>query len=276
MERKLLRRRQIRLGPNKIRFWGILQPLLDGFKLIIKENLKISKSFFVLYFFRPLILWFSTFLLWTISNIFIFWFDTNWSFLFILCCLGLSVYGSLLAGWRSRRKYRSLGRIRASAQSISYEVILSLIFFLPSISYQTFNLINLFNSKKIIFFFLFTPVIILWILCSWAECNRAPFDFAEGESELVSGFNTEYSRVLFSILFISEYGSIIFFSWVTSLIWFYFYNFFYIFISLIFLCILRRASFPRFKYNELIELAWKILLPLIILILITPFLIFLL
>lgn len=213
----------------------------------------------------PLIIWFIIFFLWIFSCSFLFFsWNLRWGFFFLIVFLGLSVYGVILSGWGGSSKYRTLGAMRAAAQTISYEIVLSLILIILIIFSQNLNFGN-FSFK----FFLFSPFFFLWIFSIWAECNRAPFDFAEGERELVSGFNTEYSSVLFSILFISEYGIILFFSFFSNFIW---SPSFVISFFLIFLFILRRARLPRFKYNFLIELAWNKLLPFLLVCLFFPFL----
>lgn len=195
------------------------------------------------------------------------------SIIFIYIILRINIYPLLFSGWSSNRKYALLGSLRSVAQTISYEVRLALIlifYIVFCISFRIFLLlkINFFFLK----FLLFLPITGIWLISCIAETNRTPFDFAEGESELVSGFNIEYGRVIFALIFMSEYASIIFISiifrifflsYTTNSIIIYFFS-----TCIIIIWIWVRTTLPRYRYDKLINLAWKIYLPMVLLILI--------
>lgn len=266
IERKVLGYIQIRKGPNKIGLSGILQPFRDAIKLFRKEQTFPYISNFYIYYFSPVVNLLISLFLW-LSIPFLSWFlNFNFSILFFLCISSLSVYSIIIAGWSSNSNFSLLGSLRCIAQSISYEVRLCLI--LISLVFLTLTL-NFIDTIKfqyyIIFLFIRLPLFFIWFISCLAETNRTPFDFAEGESELVSGFNVEYRRGGFAIIFLAEYSSIIFIRLVTcilflrrslfSLIFFFKGSF------LVFLFILIRGTLPRFRYDKLIYLAWKSFLP---------------
>ena len=262
LERKILRYRQSRVGPNKVSLFGILQPLLDGLKLILNEKTSSYKINKRIYYFGPFILFIVIIALWIITFLVFNFFSLSYYLLYFMACLGLSIYRRLLRGWASNSKYSIIGGIRALAQTLSYE--LTLIFCILII----FSPIRSFNFNRFIYFKFFylgllIPILIIWIINILAECGRAPFDFIEGERELVRGFNTEFSRRAFAVLFVGEYGVIIFFSLITSFLFFnfklgVFLRFFGFLRSFLFI----RSSFPRFRYDFLMNLAWIKLLPL--------------
>lgn len=262
LERKILRYRQNRVGPNKIGILGLLQPLLDGFKLILNEkpyNIKFNKFIFLL---GPFIILLVIIYLWMSLPLFYSHFSLKFSLLFLIVFLGLSIYGNLLRGWSSNSKFSFIGAIRGIAQTISYE--LTLIFSLLPWFYLIFslNFLCFFFIKRKILLLLF-PSCLIWLINILAECGRAPFDFIEGERELVRGFNTEFSRSRFALLFVGEYGIIIFFSFITVYIFFNKNILFIIFRFIILTFYLfMRTSYPRFRYDYLIELAWIKILPL--------------
>jgi len=183
--------------------------------------------------------------------------------LIIICISSLVIYTILFSGWARKSKYTVVGSIRGAAQKVSYEISLILLILIPCCFEMTLNL-NLFskNSKK--YFLLVFPLLLIWIIKCVAELKRAPFDFAEGESELVSGFNTEYSALQFAFFFLGEYGMILFLGFLTALLFFCRNWFSIISIGLIFTFgfVVIRASFPRFRYDLLKILAWKFFLPL--------------
>lgn len=242
-------------------FLGLLQPILDGIKLFLKEFsflIKINKFIFYL---RPIFRFLVILRLWIIFPSFFYFLNIKYRVLFFLCLIGISVYSVLLSGWRSNSKYAILGGIRSSAQSVSYEISLSLIVFSILIFLKSFNFFYFIKFSLNLVIFL--PLLVCWFLSCVAECNRAPFDFAEGESELVSGFNVEYGRVDFALIFIREYGMIIMFSLLTCFIFFSKNEWVFFRISIIFIIrilILRRV-YPRFRYDKLIYLSWFKFLP---------------
>ena len=195
-------------------------------------------------------------LIWLTLQETFYFFRTKTIVLFFLVCLGLRVYSSLLAGWRRVSKFASLGSIRSCSQSISYEVrmalfFISMVLFLMSIKVDTKKVGNL--------FFILSPLLLVWFLSCIAETNRAPFDFREGERELISGFNIEFGAVTFTLLFLAEYGIIIFFSFFSS-IFFSRANFSFCLLFLFFFILIRRV-YPRFRYDKLMQLTWILFLP---------------
>jgi NADH-ubiquinone oxidoreductase chain 1 len=266
IERKVLGYIQIRKGPNKVGFLGIPQPFNDAIKLFCKEQTYPFVSNYLVYYFSPIFSLFLSLLCWLCFPLLIKLFRFNLGVLFFLCCLRLGVYTVILAGWSSNSSYALLGGLRAVAQTISYEVrlaliLLSLIFLVGG--YNFFLFIYLQNYMW--FIFLCFPLAIVWFCTSLAETNRTPFDFAEGESELVSGFNVEYRRGGFALIFLAEYARILFIRILFSLIFLGGdTNLLYFFIKLRFLSFLFiwvRGTIPRFRYDKLIFMAWKRFLP---------------
>ena len=262
LERKVLRATQIRKGPNKISVIGLAQPVIDGVKLLLNETAVIffsNKSIFLL---RPIIMILVSLCLWCVLSYSVTIVNISLSIIFFLALLGVSIYSSLIVGWRSNSKYSILGRVRLIAQTVSYEIRLSLLLF---------NIIVFTNRLR--FYFLFNihmslirgvchlGITVIFFVRLLAETRRAPFDFSEGESELVSGFNIELSRGVFALISVSEYRRILFISLVI-----------YVstagrsvpFMCLIILSILFvRSVYPRFRYDKLIYFTWIRLLPMV-------------
>lgn len=265
-ERKILGYVHIRKGPNIVGYWGILQPIADAVKLFIKEQAYLIRSNYFVYYLSPSFNIFLSLSCWLIMPYLFFTLSFGYSLLFFICCTALSVYRLLGAGWSSNSKYALIGSLRCVAQTISYEVSLALILFCFVLLTFRYDL-NLFCSFQIYawFFFLLFPLGVCWFVRSLAETNRAPFDFAEGESELVSGFNIEYSSGGFAILFMAEYARILFIRglFVAILLGRRARRlFFYGKLGLvIYFFILVRGTLPRFRYDKLISLAWKLILP---------------
>nr|AYW52219.1 NADH dehydrogenase subunit 1 [Amarygmini sp. ACP-2013] len=266
LERKVLGYIQIRKGPNKVGFMGLLQPFADAVKLFTKEQTFPFLSNFNIYYFSPLMNLFISLLLWMMMPFFSVCLNFNLSLLFFLSIASLGVYTIMMAGWSSNSSYSLLGGLRSVAQTVSYEVSLAIILMSFIFLTLSFNLIDYYYFQSYIWFvFLCFPLSFMWVISGLAETNRTPFDFAEGESELVSGFNVEYSSGSFAMIFLAEYASILFMSMMCvmlflggDLISFFFYLKL-VFIS--FLWIWVRGTLPRFRYDKLMYLAWKSFLP---------------
>nr|YP_009564002.1 NADH dehydrogenase subunit 1 [Gebiacantha plantae]QAX91352.1 NADH dehydrogenase subunit 1 [Gebiacantha plantae] len=266
LERKILGYIQIRKGPNKVGFMGLLQPFSDAVKLFTKEQTMPTLSNFLPYYMSPVFSLFISLLVWSVLPYEVGFINFNLGILFFLCCLSLGVYSTMSAGWSSNCKYSLLGSLRAVAQTISYEVSLALILLSVIFLIGGFNM-SLFNNyqNEVWFLWFFFPLAMIWFASCLAETNRTPFDFAEGESELVSGFNTEYSSGGFALIFMAEYASILFMSALFAIIFLGSSPCsvaFYLKLSLIaFLFVWVRGTLPRLRYDKLMYLAWKGFLP---------------
>nr|YP_009420768.1 NADH dehydrogenase subunit 1 [Conomurex luhuanus]ASO76832.1 NADH dehydrogenase subunit 1 [Conomurex luhuanus] len=271
LERKGLSYIQIRKGPNKVGLAGLPQPIADAAKLLTKEIAKPTMANYSPYFIAPIFSFILALLLWQLypSSYSLGYF--KWGILFFLCVSALNVYGTLLAGWSSNSKYALLGSLRAIAQTISYEVSMALILLFPLFIIGSFSFIEIKESQNLIWLgFLMLPVSFIWYTTCVAETNRAPFDFAEGESELVSGFNIEYGAAGFALIFLAEYANILVMSLFSALLFFGAENFIFISNDIVFMMkvlffafafIWVRGSYPRFRYDLLMGLTWKGFLP---------------
>nr|YP_009172437.1 NADH dehydrogenase subunit 1 [Herona marathus]ALG63375.1 NADH dehydrogenase subunit 1 [Herona marathus] len=266
LERKILGYIQIRKGPNKMGYMGILQPFCDAIKLFSKEQVYLNYSNYVVYYFSPIMSFMLSLMLWMLIPYIINMITFNLGILFFLCCTSMGVYTVMIAGWSSNSNYSLLGGLRSVAQTISYEVSLSLILMSSIIMIMDFNLLKFFYYQEFIWFiFLMLPLSLCFLSSLMAETNRTPFDFAEGESELVSGFNIEYSSGGFALIFLAEYSSILFMSFLFVIMYlggcelnFVFY------IKLVFLSfffVWVRGTLPRYRYDKLMYLCWKSYLP---------------
>lgn len=267
IERKFLGYFQLRKGPNKVRLSGIPQPFADAIKLFVKEQARPTIANHSPFIIAPVIGLILTLILWAIyphSNPAIF---IIYGALYFLCVSRINVYSTFLAGWCSNSKYALLGALRGIAQTISYEVTISLIL-LSALTLTKLIDISLISTNYYTWIItLIIPIFLIWFITNLAETNRTPFDFAEGESELVSGFNVEYRGGLFALIFMAEYANILIIRLLRvvfftghSLI---FIDFFLILktlaIATVFVWI--RATLPRIRYDNLIYLTWKSFLP---------------
>nr|YP_009728520.1 NADH dehydrogenase subunit 1 [Indomegoura indica]QIA95433.1 NADH dehydrogenase subunit 1 [Indomegoura indica] len=267
LERKVLGYIQLRKGPNKFFIKGIFQPMGDGLKLFFKEvNYPINMNFFIFLISPMLGLLISVFF-WFIYPYIGMNYIMGFGLIYMFCCSSLMVYIFLMISWSSNSNYSVLGMIRFISQMISYEVsmmiiIMNLMFLINSFNLNDFYIYQI-NSK--FFFFLFFMFILL-LISFLAEMNRSPFDFSEGESELVSGFNIEFSSLSFIFIFMSEYLSIMFMGMLLCEMFFgLMMNKFYLNIFILmfmFLVIWLRGFLPRFRYDKLMYLIWKLILPL--------------
>ena len=302
-ERKTMASMQRRLGPNVVGYYGLLQAFADALKLLLKEYVAPTQANIILFFLGPIItLIFSLLGYLTVpfgSGLFIS--DYNLGLLYMLAVSSLSTYGILLAGWSANSKYAFLGSLRSTAQLISYELILSSVILLVLLLTGSLNVITIVESQRAVnFLFPLFPLFLVFFIGSIAETNRAPFDLAEAESELVSGFMTEHSASIFVFFFLAEYASIVLICVLNSILFLGGYlsiipldlilnvlNLFFdvnntilydIFVHisssplnlalktafLIFVFIWVRASFPRIRFDQLMSVCWTVLLPLII------------
>nr|QHR80335.1 NADH dehydrogenase 1 [Cycloramphus lutzorum]QHR80336.1 NADH dehydrogenase 1 [Cycloramphus lutzorum] len=272
IERKVLGYMQHRKGPNIVGPTGLLQPIADGMKLFIKEPVRPATSSQTLFLLAPTLALALAMIIWTplpmptpLSNM-------NLGILFILAISSLTVYSILGSGWASNSKYALIGALRAVAQTISYEVTLALILLCTILISGNFTLQN-FNVTQESTWLIFPiwPLAMMWFISTLAETNRAPFDLTEGESELVSGFNVEYAGGPFALFFLAEYSNILMMNTISTIIFlgsptnFYYLSTFSIMtkaalLSMLFLWV--RASYPRFRYDQLMHLMWKNFLPL--------------
>nr|APX40303.1 NADH dehydrogenase subunit 1 [Sphaeroderma rubidum] len=265
-ERKVLGYIQIRKGPNKVGFTGLLQPFSDAIKLMSKEQILPLMSNLNLYYLCPIFNLFLALFLWMCIPFISININFNFSILFFLCISSLSVYTIMLAGWSSNSNYSLLGSLRSVAQTISYEVSLVLILLSFLFLILSLNFIDLMKYQEFIWFiYIMFPLCFMWLVSGLAETNRTPFDFAESESELVSGFNIEYSSGGFVMIFLAEYGNILFMSMVSVILFLgcNIYSFFFFMkLGLIsFFWLWVRGTLPRFRYDKLMYLAWKSYLP---------------
>nr|YP_010852846.1 NADH dehydrogenase subunit 1 [Athyma daraxa]WGL40265.1 NADH dehydrogenase subunit 1 [Athyma daraxa] len=267
LERKVLGYIQIRKGPNKMGMMGILQPFSDAIKLFSKEQAYLNYSNYFSFYFSPIMSFMLSLMIWMLIpymfNMIVF----NLGLLFFLCCTSIGVYTLLIAGWSSNSNYSLLGGLRAVAQTISYEVSLSLILMSSIILIMDFNMIKFSEFQHLIWLMmLMIPLSMCFLSSLMAETNRTPFDFAEGESELVSGFNIEYSSGGFALIFLAEYSSILFMSLLFTIIYMGGYDLnlmFYLKLVLVsFFFIWVRGTLPRYRYDKLMYLCWKSYLPL--------------
>nr|BDL61401.1 NADH dehydrogenase subunit 1 [Percnon planissimum] len=266
LERKILGYIQIRKGPNKVGYLGLLQPFSDAVKLFTKEQINPTVSNFLVYYTCPVFSLFISLLVWAVMPYESGLMSFDLSILFFLCCLSMGVYSTMIAGWSSNCKYSLLGSLRAVAQTISYEVSLALILLSFVVMIGGFSL-ELFNKYQNSFWFILIsfPLAMTWFSSCLAETNRTPFDFTEGESELVSGFNTEYGSGGFALIFMAEYASILFMSMLFVVLFlggspfsvlFYFKG-----VLMAFAFVWVRGTLPRLRYDKLMYLAWKSYLP---------------
>nr|YP_010952799.1 NADH dehydrogenase subunit 1 [Tetraloides heterodactylus]WMQ53219.1 NADH dehydrogenase subunit 1 [Tetraloides heterodactylus] len=266
LERKILGYIQIRKGPNKVGFNGLLQPFSDAVKLFTKEQTSPMMSNFMVYYLCPVISLFISLVVWSVVPYETGLLSFNMSVLFFFCCLGMGVYSTMVAGWASNCKYSLLGGLRAVAQTISYEVSLALILlsFIILVGGFSLDLFSVFQGKMW-FMFISIPLSLIWFSSCLAETNRTPFDFAEGESELVSGFNTEYGSGGFALIFMAEYASILFMSMLFVVVFLGgspCSSVFYLKLVLMsFLFVWVRGTLPRLRYDKLMYMAWKSYLP---------------
>ena len=268
VERKIMGLIQRRRGPNVVGFFGILQPFADGIKLFLKECIIPSRANRLVFIFAPILALSISFLVWLVIPL---WFQESIisfdvSILYILALLSLNSYSIVLGGWASNSKYAFLGAIRGTAQMISYEIAMGLNLFGIVLNHSSLSL-DVVSSEQCIYYFnaLFMVIsFILFYICFLAETYRTPFDFTEAEGELVSGFNVEYSSMGFALFFLGEYANIIFMAFFMSVV---FFGGVYlpVILVILFITVWLRSTLPRYRYDQLMRLGWRVIMPLALL-----------
>jgi NADH-quinone oxidoreductase subunit H len=283
-ERKVIAAMQLRKGPNVVGPFGLLQPIADGLKLMHKETIIPTKASPVVFIIAPLLTFTLSLMAWAVIPFSEGWVlsNINVGVLYLFAISSLGVYGVIMAGWASNSKYAFMGALRSAAQMVSYEVSIGLVIITVLLCVGSLNLTDIVMAQKNVWFvFPLLPMAVVFMVSILAETNRAPFDLPEAEAELVSGYNVEYSSITFALFFLGEYANMILmsaiattlflggwlpiadippFNWIPGFVWFVGKVSFVLFIYL-----WVRASFPRYRYDQLMRLGWKVFLPLTLL-----------
>ena len=279
-ERKIMAAMQMRVGPNVVGPFGLLQPFADAAKMLMKETIIPSGANRALFIFAPMLTFILAMMAWAVIPVNEGWAiaDINVGILYLFAISSLGVYGIIIAGWASNSKYAFLGALRSAAQMVSYEVSMGFVIVTVLLCVGSLNLTQIVMAQKTVWFFIpLFPMFIIFFISTLAETNRPPFDLAEGESELVAGFMVEYSAMTYALFFLGEYANMFLmsamtttlflggwlapidmapFNWVPGPLWF---------ILKVCLCMFTfvwvRATFPRYRYDQLMRLGWKVFLP---------------
>ncbi|MEJ0015301.1 MAG: NADH-quinone oxidoreductase subunit NuoH [Acetobacteraceae bacterium] len=280
-ERKVLAAMQLRRGPNVVGPFGLLQPFADALKMIMKETIIPAGSNRLLFLMAPMLTFALAMIAWAVIPVNAGWAiaDINVGILYLFAISSLGVYGIIIAGWASNSKYAFLGALRSAAQMVSYEVSMGFVMVSVLLCVGSLNLTDIVLAQRHVWFALpLFPMFIVFFISALAETNRSPFDLPEGESEIVAGFFVEYSAMAFALFFLGEYANMILmsamttilflggwlapfgiepFTWIPGPIWF---------ILKVCVCLFVflwvRATFPRYRYDQLMRLGWKVFLPL--------------
>lgn len=280
-ERKVIAAMQLRKGPNVVGPFGLLQPLADGLKLFLKETVIPSGANKVIFVLAPMITFVLAIVAWAVIPFGpgMVLADINVGILYLFAISSLGVYGIIMAGWASNSKYAFLGALRSAAQMVSYEISIGFVIITVLLCVGSLNLTKVVEAQRNVWFVLpLLPMFVVFFVSALAETNRAPFDLPEAEAELVSGYNVEYSAMTFALFFLGEYANMILMSGITTVLflggWLPPVNalpftlipgpvWFALKISFIlFLFLWVRATFPRYRYDQLMRLGWKVFLPL--------------
>jgi NADH-quinone oxidoreductase subunit H len=279
-ERKVIGAMQMRKGPNVVGPFGLLQPLADGVKLLLKETVLPSGANRVVFLIAPMLTFALSLVAWAVIPFNKGWVlaNINVGVLYLFAISSLGVYGIIMAGWASNSKYAFLGGLRSAAQMVSYEVSIGFVLIAVLLAVGSLNLSKIVEAQRHLWFVIPQfPMFVVFVVSALAETNRAPFDLPEAEAELVAGYNVEYSAMTFALFFLGEYANMILmsamtavlflggwlppvdvapFTWVPGIVWFM------LKIALIlFIFLWVRATFPRYRYDQLMRLGWKVFLP---------------
>ncbi|WP_191085487.1 NADH-quinone oxidoreductase subunit NuoH [Roseococcus microcysteis] len=279
-ERKVLAAMQMRRGPNVVGPFGLLQPFADAIKMLMKETIIPSGASRLLFLAAPILTFVLAMIAWAVIPVADGWAiaDINVGILYLFAISSLGVYGVIIAGWASNSKYAFLGALRSAAQMVSYEVSIGFVIVTVLLCVGSLNLTEIVRAQATVWFVIpLFPMFVIFFISALAETNRAPFDLPEGESELVAGFFVEYSSMSFALFFLGEYANMILmsalatilflggwlppldiapFNWVPGPIWFALKV-----AACLFVFIWARATFPRYRYDQLMRLGWKVFLP---------------
>ena len=283
MERKVLGHMQVRYGPNRVGPLGLLQPIADGIKLFFKEDIIVPHANRLIYIFAPAVIVITALMSYAVipfgdrvtimgHQVDLVLADVNVGVLYLFAISSLGVYGVVMGGWASNNKYSLLGSIRSTAQMISYELSLGLSIIGVLMITGSLSTVKIVEAQSPVWFIIYQPVgFIIFLISAVAECSRTPFDLTECENELVAGYQTEYSSMKFGLYYLGEYAHILVVSslavtlffggwqgpWLPPIVWFLIKVFVFIFFF-----IWIRATFPRFRYDQLMKFGWKVLFPL--------------
>jgi NADH-quinone oxidoreductase subunit H len=279
-ERKVIAAMQLRKGPNVVGPFGLLQPMADGIKLMFKETIIPANANRVVFIAAPMLTFILGLVAWAVIpfDVGMVLADINVGILYLFAISSLGVYGIIMAGWASNSKYAFLGALRSAAQMVSYEVAIGFVIITVLLVVGSLNLTDIVLAQKNLWFFIpLLPMFVIFFISALAETNRAPFDLPEAEAELVSGYNVEYSAMTFALFFLGEYANMILmsamtailflggwlppmdialFTWIPGPVW--------LLIKIaacLFVFLWVRATFPRYRYDQLMRLGWKVFLP---------------
>ena len=280
-ERKVIAAMQMRRGPNVVGPFGLLQPIADGVKLLFKETILPAGANRVVFLLAPMLTFTLAMIAWAVIPVDDGWViaDINVGVLYLFAISSLGVYGIIMAGWASNSKYAFLGALRSAAQMVSYEVSMGFVIVTVILCAGSLNVSQIVEAQRGLWYAIpLLPMFVVFFVSTLAETNRAPFDLPEGESELVAGYFVEYSSMAFALFFLGEYANMILmsgitvilflggwlpplsvepFTWIPGVVWFA------LKVSLVLFCFLWvRATFPRYRYDQLMRLGWKVFLPL--------------
>ncbi len=290
-ERKAIARIQVRIGPNRAGPWGLLQPVADGIKLIFKEEFIPEKADRVLFTLAPILTVIPAFLVGAVipwggevpffgKTVHLYVADINVATLYVVAVGSLAVYGIVLAGWASNNKYSLLGGLRSAAQMVSYELAMGLALVGPILLAGSMSLVDIVEAQKPLWYIVYQPLgFVIFLIATFAEINRSPFDLPEAEQELTGGYHTEYGGMRFALFFMAEYIKVVAMSAIIAAL--YLGGYYgpgveaypwlgpvYMLIkilALVFFAIWTRATLPRLRYDRLMAFGWKVLFPLALL-----------